>query len=124
MPHYKAPALCFDLMEKVGKQVEVERHQWALKKHTATFNPVLSQIKNNGWMFEAEHNYMEDALDTHFAKAQDFHLSVPVDWFGWKGKTFKKIDWGGWVLPWWYVEIAQAFKTRMDNSPVFHDYQY
>ena len=51
-------ALCFDLMEMVGKQVDVERHKLAVERHKATFNKVLNQLKENGgWVAEAEWNY-------------------------------------------------------------------
>jgi hypothetical protein len=118
--------LCFDLMEMVGKEVELVRHK-------ATFKPVLDQIERGGtsWMFEEEHNYNIDGFDKQLIKAQEWFLAAPAKWFKSKAGTFDwkrieniNIQHNTFVLPWWYLEIFTAFQQRIDNSPVFYEYLY
>ncbi len=118
--------LCFDLMEMVGKEVELVRHK-------ATFKPVLDQIERGGtsWMFEEEHNYNIDGFDKQLIKAQEWFLAAPAKWFTSKAGTFDwkriesiNIQHHTFVLPWWYLEIFTAFQQRIDNSPVFYEYLY
>ena len=117
-------ALCFDLMEMVGKQVDVERHKLAMERHKATFNKVLNQLKERGgWMAEPEWNYN----DSHWEETMADHLT-------WMANGLKESNTHPSILfihynnlccmPWWYMELTKAFETRITNSPVFNDYLY
>mgnify|MGYP003656151853 CR=1 FL=1 len=54
-PAYKAPTLCFDLMEMVGKQVDLLRIK---QEHKKNISPVLESIKQTGgwtmWHFDED----------------------------------------------------------------------
>lgn len=63
---YKPPVLCFDLLEEVGKQVEIKRneiYQQNLKKHKEKFSAVTEEIRFLGYSFDGAHlvsNFAED----------------------------------------------------------------